>query len=105
MIAPEHLKPITLPLEPVIELFADADIGWEHIAAMCGCGRRALITWRTSGVPIHRAEDMSDSLGLHPSAIWGMEYYFACDAEFLRKREYDRTKTANLRKKKKSETT
>jgi hypothetical protein len=86
---------VTLPIEPLLNLFVDDEkLGLEHIASVCGIGRRAMIRWKTSGLTLNYAEQVAHQLGLHPSAIWGMDYYYAVKADEDRSMEMMERKLA-----------
>ena len=74
-------KEVMLPLDPLLKLFGNQweELGLEHIADACGFSKSALIRWkRKETVTLIYAEQCATKLGLHPSEIWGMSYYFAC---------------------------
>jgi len=81
------IPPTTLPAGPLLELFSDKELGLEHISSVCGIGRKAMIRWKTSGLTLYYAEEISHKLGLHPSAIWGMSYYYAVKEDEDRRNE------------------
>ena len=40
------------------------------LAVYLGTSERQIRRWRRSGMRMHKAEDVADTLGLHPSEIW-----------------------------------
>ncbi len=61
-----------LPLAPLRAL-ARSNV---QLAAWLGIGPRQVDRWRTQGVPINSAEKACDTLGVHPTELWGDEYGF-----------------------------
>ena len=87
-----EFEPIVLPVAPLFEMFDD-ELGAEHAAASCGVSRSAFVRWKRVGhITLYYAEQVSHALGLHPSAIWGMSYYYA-----VKEDEDRRTKMMDLK--------
>jgi hypothetical protein len=85
-----------LPIEPLLKLWQNdrEHLGLEHVAEVCGVGRRSFIRWKESGVPIRFAERIADELKIHPTSIWGSAYHIAAYYEYQRWLERKRTTKA-----------
>jgi hypothetical protein len=65
---------MTLPMGPLLALW-DADTPMSLVAEACGHHRKVLTGWATTGIPIGRADTIASRLGLHPSLIWGDDWW------------------------------
>lgn len=50
--------------------------GWRCVSAAflanyLNTYERQITRWRKAGMRLHKAEDVADALGMHPSEIWG----------------------------------
>jgi hypothetical protein len=65
---------MTLPMGPLLELW-DTGTSMSLVAEACGHHRKVLTGWATTGIPIGRADTIASRLGLHPSLIWGDDWW------------------------------
>jgi hypothetical protein len=49
----------------------------EHLAEKLGISRKTLRAWSHCGLTLLQAERVSETLGMHPSHIWGADYHIA----------------------------
>lgn len=94
---------ISLPIEPLwkyCELQEGLSISL--FAEMINCGRKSVYRWIESGVlPLLVAESICDHMGIHPTEVWGKEYYFACYLHEERIREIKHIREKRNRQKRK----
>ena len=93
-----------LPIEPLVRMWEDdrEHLGMEHVAEVCGVGRRSIIRWKEFGIPLRFAEQIADELGIHPTRIWGSEYHIAGYYEYQRYLQLKRIAGAKTRTKEKT---
>jgi hypothetical protein len=94
---PRVNKNFTTPLLPMLPLWEycemDNDSTVGLFAERINCERKSVYRWfESGGIPLIRAEAISDYLGIHPTSVWGKEYFFACHEEEERKKEMSRIK-------------
>lgn len=63
---------------PTQERLIEQDSTFSTLAELVGTSYRQVLRWRHGGIPIDTAEDAAFALGLHPFAVWGDEWLFAC---------------------------
>ena len=98
-----HHYQILLSIEPVLAMFKNDDrydkLG--HIASAIGSTRRSIYRWEAEGLPIVTAEKIAETLGIHPTLIWGPEYHTAIYYEEIRTECRDKARKEKLRLKSK----
>ena len=55
-----------------------------YIAERIGSTNRTIIRWKTQGIALFAAEKIAETLGYHPSHIWGADYHTAVYYEGIR---------------------
>jgi len=65
---------MTLPMGPLLALW-DEETPISLIAEACGHQRKAFTGWTTTGIPVGRADTIASRIGLHPSLIWGDDWW------------------------------
>lgn len=70
-----------LSIHPVMNMFSEKELGINDISEVCGFSRKTYYRLLENGVPLTWAEKIADSLGLHPTEIWGTAYTMLCAAE------------------------
>lgn len=81
-----HLAQAFLSVEPLLAIF-DGDERNEkmgYVAERIGSTNRTIIRWKTQGIALFTAEKIAETLGCHPSHIWGADYHTAVYYEGIR---------------------
>lgn len=81
-----HHAQAFLSVEPLLAMF-DGDERNEkmgYIAQCIGSTNRTIIRWKTQGIAVSTAEKIAETLGFHPSHIWGSDYHMAVYYEGIR---------------------
>lgn len=65
---------MTLPVPPLLALWSE-ETPMTVVAEACGHQRKAFTNWMTTGIPVGRADAIAARLGLHPSLIWGDDWW------------------------------
>jgi hypothetical protein len=74
------VKQHRLPLEKLIR-FCGTD-NKSHLSDQFGIDRKTIANWeRDGGVPDQMADHVAIRLGVHPSAIWGDEWFKLADKQ------------------------
>lgn len=64
----------SIPSQPLLDHLGPGSAS-EH-AQRCGVSTRQVVRWRGgSGLMVTTAEDICDRLDLHPTAIWGSDWW------------------------------
>jgi hypothetical protein len=86
------LEPILLPMQPLWLLCEmEEELTVSLFAEIINSERKSIYRWlECGGLPVVRAEAICDHLGVHPTAVWGEDYFFACYKEEQRKSEIKR---------------
>jgi hypothetical protein len=81
-------EPILLPMEPLWLLCEiQEELNISLFAEIIASERKSVYRWfECGGLPVVRAEAICDYLGVHPTAVWGEDYFFACYEEDQRLR-------------------
>lgn len=71
---PKHHKPRRLPAQPLLSMFRD-DMSEQQIAIAVRRSRRTIQDWKNKGIPQYQADEVACFIGVHPSHIWGEEWW------------------------------
>ena len=63
-----------LPAEPLFSLFND-ELSDTQMAVALRSSRRNIIKWRKHGIPFYSADEVACQIGVHPSYIWGNQWW------------------------------
>jgi hypothetical protein len=63
-----------LPAEPLFTMFND-DLSYRQIGIQLGRTRRTLQEWKVKGIPFYEADKVACHIGVHPSHIWGEQWW------------------------------
>ncbi len=94
-----HLQQAFLSVEPLLAMF-DGDERNEkmgYIAERIGSTNRTIIRWKTQGIALLTAENIAETLGYHPSHIWGADYHTVVYYEGIRLENMYRAKLERQR--------
>ena len=95
-----HMEQAFLSVEPLLAMF-DGDERNEkmgYIAEQIGSTNRTIVRWKTQGIGLFAAEKIAETLGCHPSHIWGADYHTAVYYEGVRSENIYRAKLERQRK-------
>jgi lambda repressor-like predicted transcriptional regulator len=70
-----------LSIVPVLKMFSEKELCANDISEVCGFSRKTYYRLMENGVSLTWAEKIADSLGMHPTEIWGTAYRMLCAAE------------------------
>lgn len=89
---------IRLHADPLLRMVTDenGENGVAAFAVRLGYERRAIYSLIENGIELRNAERIAQSLGLHPSHIWGPEYHIAVYMEEERQKIMANRKSQKL---------
>jgi hypothetical protein len=68
-----------LPVQPLLTMF-NADISDSQIGISLRKSRRTIQEWKAKGVPFYEADRVACHIGVHPSHIWGEQWWQSTSA-------------------------
>jgi DNA-binding XRE family transcriptional regulator len=72
------VKQHRLPLDKLVRFCGTTNK--VELAERCGVARETIMNWeKDGGVPDQKADHIAVSFGVHPSAIWGDEWFELAD--------------------------
>ena len=71
---PKHHKPRRLPFEPLLSMFHD-ELSDRQIAEAIRRSRQTVYQWKMRGIPQYEADEVACLIGVHPSHIWGEQWW------------------------------
>lgn len=71
---PKHHKSRKLPVEPLLTMFRH-DMTETEIAAAVKKHPTTVRNWRINGIPQYIADEVACHMGVHPSHIWGEQWW------------------------------
>lgn len=76
-----HTKKV-LPAEPLFTLFHDYPTN-RQIADALRKSSSTIQQWRKQGIPIYQADEVACHIGLHPSHIWGEQWWNTAETKHI----------------------
>jgi|688.fasta_scaffold155037_8 hypothetical protein len=69
-----HHKVRRLPAEPLFSMF-NGELNDAQMAAALRLKRSRIGYWRKYGIPFYQADEVACHIGVHPSYIWGKQWW------------------------------
>lgn len=77
-----HHKRRVLPAEPLFTMF-NGELSDVAMADALRKSRTTIQQWRKQGIPIYQADEVACRIGLHPSHIWGEQWWNTTNTEHI----------------------
>lgn len=69
-----HHKVRRLPAEPLFSMF-NGELSDAQMAIALRSSRTRINRWRKNGIPFYQADEVACQIGVHPSHIWGKQWW------------------------------